>query len=259
MGQTIGCDLDCQATPGAARSRSWSSHATQQRYWGQPDEMSRWIEQLELELRQLKDDNFRAREETLRCGKGGDADIFGRRNGRTGSGPVPVIAGGGDVDGGIRACDRRVDLEQQLTYMRELVRGLQLQNQRLVGTDLPSQHGGGDVVDEADYRRLQQKMMTLQQAHLNQLQEARQLQLKSPWLNTPGVSPGHWGGSGNAGSFHGLTRPTAGSGLSGMSTPGLGGSATPGSQLQHLQSQYQTLVAEQEQLRSKVRHLAHNH
>ena len=254
MGQVMCCDTaQSQCTPRGARSQTWGSTGTWR--WSPPEDTSRRAEQLELELRLLREENYKAREEALRHVRGGEPDMFGTRYT-----PMTRSPGsGGDV--GPQSGAGRVDLEQQLTYMRELVRSLQNENERLKESNRSAEHAG--AVDEAEYRALQQKMMSLQQAHLNQLQEARQLQLKSPWLNTAGPASSGPTSSGTcvSGSLHGLTT-TAGSGgsrgVSGMSTPGQGSCATPGSQMQYLQSQYQSLVVEQEQLRGKVRRLAYN-
>lgn len=333
MGQVICCDPDGHNSPRGSRSRAWPTPSAQGSTqgslgsflgsWNQPDEATRRIEQLEFELRMLKEENFKVREEALRHRPGENAGysrLYGQAGGNStglvgngmvdplgnprlggglggggslaglGGGRCPGPRGGSFMDaagrhgcggggglGSMGGCGcgggpdsggrsgggpRSVDLEQQLTYMRELVRSLQAENKRLKEQQnhlQPNRDAGAGYgpngVDEAEYRRLQQKMMSLQQAHLNQLQEARQLQVKAGSLAVP-HGQGSLSNSGHCSSFPGLTT-TAGSGNSGPSTPGPG-TATPGSQLHHLQSQYQTLLAEHETLRGKVRRLAHN-
>jgi len=195
-----------------------------------PEDAARKIDQLDLELRMLKDDNFRLRGEQVSLERDlQDASLIrgGKKTSQLPSrSSVPTSA------------STRIDLEQQLTYMRELVRSLQTENAQL-------RSANGDV-SEGEYRQLQQKAAQLQQAHLRQVQEARhlQMQVSASGTTTPtSQAPGR-------GSFGSLF-----AGCGGI----MNGDAAAGSQsLRELQAQLQSLTNEQEALRGKVRRLAHN-
>jgi len=204
-----------------------------------PEEVARKAEQLDLELRMLKDDNFRLREEQLILQRD-LKDASSIRSGKPGSQPqrqpnVPISP------------SSRMDLEQQLTYMRELVRNYQSENARLTSRK------GGSGVSEAQYRQLHQKAAQLQQAHLRQVQEARQLQVN---LERKMSSSG-------AATPRNIAMQVSSRGSFGSIVPGSGGitdgDAAGGSQgLRELQAQLAALTQENESLRGKVRKLAHN-
>lgn len=198
-------------------STSWpSSNNTQ---ISSDADANRKLDQLEMELRMLRDDNFRIREEQLRL----DREM--KLMPTTGAAPSSLMntGPGGPPGGG----NSRVDLEQQLSYMNDLVRSLQGENQKL-------RHGGGvGGGGGAEAAQLRERLAQLQQAHLRQLSETRALQSGA---NTP-LAPGR-------GSF-GAPIPN------GAFTPG--GSVDP-----NLLAQLQAAQAEQEALRSKVRKLAKN-
>jgi len=195
------------------------------------NEALRRIDQLDLELRMLKDDNYRIREEQLRLEK--DLKDASRR-----PGPQQAAAG---------APSPQVDPEQQLMYMQEMIRKLQAENTRLRssqqrdGSAAAVSAPGEDRVSEEEYKRLQQRLQQLQQAHLRQLQQARQLQASSALSSkAPSTVP------------------------SGRATPvgtGSGASPAPGgvdAEDLALRGQYEALLQEQEKLKGKVRKLAHS-
>jgi len=189
------------------------------------DEVMGKTAQLDLELRMLKDDNYRIREELSR-----------RARGRP-----PQRIEGSDAN-------PHVDPEQQLSYMKEMIRSLQAENARLRSPQLQDARGddgGGERVSEEKHRRLQQELARLQQSHLQQLQEARQLQAASALTSAvpsgaPSAAP-----SGRATPVSTLGRMV----LRGGNTP---------EESQALRAQYEALVREQEALRAKVRKLAHH-
>lgn len=242
------------------------------------EEAIRKIEALALELRMLKDDNYRIREEQLELERG-LAELGMTSPSSTtalsGSGPGrPLSAGGSDktfvggslgsdrggyslnmsLKGGVfsssgdvrnLAADQRgpefAAQQRQLAQLYDAVRNLEEENRRLRETrnrDGPasdaSTDAGGDDVSEEEYRGLQERLARLQQSHLRQLQEARQLKARSS-LSSAATS--------------GVSTPISSGFAAGMAP----GDAHGGG----LQAQYQALLQEQEVLRSKVRKLAH--
>lgn len=194
------------------------------------DEALRRIEQLDLELRMLKDDNYRIREDQLRLEK--ELKDALRRTGKEAASGAP---------------SPQVDPEQQLMYMQEMIRKLQAENTKLRsaqqrdGSAVAVSVPGEDRVSEEEYKRLQQRLQQLQQAHLKQLQQARQLQASSALSSkAPSVA-----GSGRA-------TPV---GTSSGASPAHGGIDAEDLALR---GQYEALLQEQEKLRSKVRKLAHS-
>jgi len=197
------------------------------------DEAVRRIDQLALEWRMLKDDNYRIREDQLRLEK--EFKDASRRPGLQ-----PAASGAG-------APSPQVDPEQQLMYMQEMIRKLQAENTRLrssqqrEGSAAADSAPGEDRVSEDEYKRLQQRLQQLQQAHLRQLQQARQLQASSA-----------------------LSSKAPSTVASGRATPvgtSSGASPAPGgvdAEDLALRGQYEALLQEQEKLRSKVRKLAHS-
>eukprot|EP00930_Biecheleria_cincta_P003987 TRINITY_DN104894_c0_g1_i1.p1 TRINITY_DN104894_c0_g1~~TRINITY_DN104894_c0_g1_i1.p1 ORF type:complete len:304 (+),score=67.11 TRINITY_DN104894_c0_g1_i1:76-912(+) len=277
MGQICGPSVLCDLDKTGPSERHWSSHAAAQAHALTSDEAARKVDQLGLELRMLKDDNYRIREEQLRLEKelkangqglqwrgGGGLDsgsfLGVGMDGRSGNGGS-FLGVGMEGHGGRR--DRDVgsfvgvgmdgrsaaaayqnhrqgpdsEQQQQLRYMKEVVRQLQAENSRLrgkAGVGSPNRsHGGSSAVSEEEYRKLQRHLKGLQQQHLQQVQRARQ-----------------WQGAGSA---------SASTAISGVSTPlgssqyGLG-SEDP----RALRAQFEALQREQEELRGKVRRLAHN-
>jgi len=259
-----------------AAGGSWPSAQSQSAQLT-PFEAGRRIEQLDLELRMLKDDNYRIREEQLRLerslkqegGPGHHRSSGSSSGGGYGlAGGYGAATGGGDYGRGSRAGapsrgsygglrgsslseEVRVDSDQQLMYMKEQVRNMQEENRR-VKSKVARGGGGvgpdvrGDFVSEEQYRALQEKLADLQQRHLQRLQEARHLQggrssaggsAANSGLSTP-VST-------NAGRFSAASSTAAP--YSRGHTPQDG---------RALQSQYQALLREQEMLRAKVRKLA---
>lgn len=295
MGQICGpsvlCDLDKSAAP---TDRHWSSHAAAQAHGLSSDEAARKVDQLGLELRMLKDDNYRIREEQLRLekelkangaglqwrqsggggmdggsflgvgmeGRGGNGSFLGvgmeghggrRRDdgsfvgvGMPGSNTGSFVGVGMDGHSSAAAYQNHrrgpdSDQQQQLRYMKEVVRQLQAENSRLrggkagPGSPNPSHGGsqGSQGVSEEEYRKLQRQLKGLQQQHLQQVQRTRQ-----------------WQGNGSA---------SASTAISGVSTPL--GSTTHGLGMEDpraLRAQFEALQREQEELRGKVRRLAHN-
>lgn len=318
------CDLDRSAPSGGYGSRSamnpsWSSYAAAQAQTLNSDEASRKLDQLGLELRMLRDDNYRIREEQLRLEKelreagGGSGHSNGRNGapfGPAGGGYGGYAAGGSSHSGGLprgasagavstgsafghnvlqplappaagsrtfalgsdsgRArgglpstsshTNPRVDTEQQLQYMQELIRSLQAENVRLRTASRPSSAGGNSVVglgacrsnaqaaaaasgvSEDQYRQLQRRLKSLQQSHLQHIQQGRQLQAR---VSNPASA---------------AASASASAAASGTATPL---SSTPlwqggGQDGRVLQAQYEALLREQEALRGKVRLLARN-
>lgn len=286
MGQICGPSVLCDLDKAGPSERHWSSHAAAQAHALSSEEANRKVEQLGLELRMLKDDNYRIREEQLRLekelkagghglqwrgGSGGGSMDSGSflgvgMDGRSGN--SSFLGTGMDGHGGRRDRDRDRDRDggsfvgvgmegrsaeaayqnqhqspdsnqqQQLRYMNEVVRQLQAENSRLrggkAGVGSPSHNqGGSSGVSEEEYRKLQRHLKGLQQQHLQQVQRARQ-----------------WQGAGSA---------SASTAISGVSTP-LGSSQYgPGSEdPRALRAQFEALQREQEELRGKVRRLAHN-
>lgn len=225
------------------------------------------MDQLDLELRMLKDENYRIREEQLRLEREMKDPAF-----RTSVGPfssrqsLGVQRAGGGGDGA-----SRVDLEQQLTYTQELIRSLQGENLRLRGQlSVPAAGQGGPggaggaawgagsgqggrggagaeaSRSEASYRQLRERLASLQQAHLQQLQDQRQAQ--------PGVAPPRTSFSAvqpARGSYPSAYHSRASSAYGGG--PPAAGQSDP-----ELRAQLQALQQEQELLRGKVRKLARN-
>lgn len=233
MGQVCGpgapCDLTFSGRGNREQEYAFGSHYDMgQRDWDtaasiqnlHPDEVSRKVSQLSLELRMLRDDNYRIREEQLVLeSQLKEAALQADRPGQRGR-----VAS-------MRASDPRIDNSGQLLYMQEAIRNLQAENTQLRNGASGYSQGG---VSEAEYRELQRRLKSLQQSHLWQLQQARQLQGR--------------GGSAAA--------SRAGSALaSGAATPV---SSTPfwSGQESRLQAQYEALMREQEALRGKVRMLA---
>lgn len=203
------------------------------------EEATRKIEALCLELRMLKDDNYRIREEQLGLEKGlSEAGIVWPSGAGLGSGRPKAFSGGDPAQ------------QRQLEQCHAAARNLQEENRVLRearSRDCPasdaSTDAGADDVSEEEYRALQERLARLQQSHLKQLQEARQLKTRSS------------------------ASATASAANSGMSTPfstagGPGGimafGSGSGQDMKALQAQYQALLHEQESLRSKVRKLAHS-
>mmetsp|Transcript_155 Transcript_155/g.343 ORF Transcript_155/g.343 Transcript_155/m.343 type:complete len:264 (+) Transcript_155:52-843(+) len=256
-GQNVICDLDKGIGGGSNdRNRHWSNHAAAQAHALGAEEASRKAEQLALELRMLKDDNYRIREEQLRLekegwrgdrgmdrgsflgagmdgrggsfvgvgmeGRGGSfvgVGMEGNASGRGGS----FLGVGMEGRGGRGSYGGRPESDQQLSYMKEVIRNLQDENQRLRGKNV----GASGSVSEDEYRKLQQQLKSLQQQHLRQVQQQRQMQ------GSAGVS-------------------TA---VSGVSTPL--SSASPHMEDARLRAQFEALQREQDELRGKVRRLAH--
>eukprot|EP00929_Paragymnodinium_shiwhaense_P022436 TRINITY_DN14336_c0_g1_i1.p2 TRINITY_DN14336_c0_g1~~TRINITY_DN14336_c0_g1_i1.p2 ORF type:complete len:251 (+),score=49.17 TRINITY_DN14336_c0_g1_i1:71-754(+) len=188
------------------------------------DEADRKLDQLEMELRMLRDDNFRIREEQMRL----DREMksmphTGLPQGR-GAGPGSAP---GPASFSRQGPANRGDTEQQLSYMQDLIRSLQGENQKMRSQ---MQGGMGGGASQQEVVQLRHRLAQLQQAHLRQLSETRSMQSGA---GTP-LNPGR-------GSF----------GPTGIYTPG--GSVDP-----NLVAQLQMLTAEQEALRSKVRKLAKN-
>jgi len=195
------------------------------------DEALRRIDQLETDLRMLKDDNYRIREDQLKLEK--ELKDASRRTG------TQQASSG--------APNPQVDPEQQLMYMQEMIRKLQAENTRLRsaqqrdGSAAAVSIPGEDQVSEEEYKRLQQRLQQLQQAHLGQLRQARQLQASSA-----------------------LSSKAPSTVASGRATPvGTSSSASPAqggvnAEDLALRGQYEALLQEQEKLRGKVRKLAHS-
>jgi len=251
----------CEQVPHlTAREQYPGQHHQYQHHGGLPtrdlttEEASRRIEALCLELRMLKDDNYRIREEQIELERGmteagiqlpsaGGGGGFGSGPGRPAhwadQAPPAGAAGGGQPP-----LEGSQQQQRQLGQLHDAIRSLQEENRTLRearshGVSDASTDAGPDDVSEEEYRSLQDRLAKLQQSHLRQLQEARQLK----------------------------SRQTGSAPTSGMSTPystagGFGGMAfglqCTGQDMRVLQAQYQALMHEQEVLRGKVRKLAHS-
>jgi len=195
------------------------------------DEALRRTDQLETDLRMLKDDNYRIREDQLRLEK--ELKDASRRAG------TQQAASG--------APSPQVDPEQQLMYMQEMIRKLQAENTRLRssqqrdGSAAAVSVPGEDRVSEEEYKRLQQQLQQLQQAHLGQLRQARQLQASSA-LSSKAPSTVASGRATPVGTSSGASQAPGGVDAKDLA----------------LRGQYEALLQEQEKLRSKVRKLAHS-
>lgn len=240
-----------------------------------PQEATRRIEQLDLELRMLKDDNYRIREEHLRLERNLREVSDGARReaaayscagaGYGGSGysaahPSGVARGLGAAGVGAAAGGAlgrgsgqgRVNGDQQLAYMREMVRNLQEENRRLKTIwggqrwDRPAAEPLEGFVSEEKCRALHARLAQLQQQHLQHLQEARLIQ-------------GGRSSAGGSAPNSGLSTPVSTnfgrfSGASSTAAPQSRGHTPQDSHA--LRSQYEAIMREQEMLRSKVRKLA---
>mmetsp|Transcript_110101 Transcript_110101/g.200302 ORF Transcript_110101/g.200302 Transcript_110101/m.200302 type:complete len:218 (+) Transcript_110101:171-824(+) len=116
------------------------------------EEAANRCSQLSSELKRLKDENYRIREEQVALVK--------------------------EMNAASRCSKPQVDMDQQLGYMREMVRKIEADNLKLRET--ASSAAPGQQSTEARYRQLRSNLVQLQQAHLEQLQEAQQLQGFSP-------------------------------------------------------------------------------
>ncbi|CAK9028818.1 unnamed protein product [Durusdinium trenchii] len=169
------------------------------------DEATRKVDQLALELRILKDENYRIREEQLRLEKelkqARPADREAQGRGRSNQ-------------------DRRSGHEdQQLLYMKEVIRSLQAENSRLKKGEKVSVNASSGVTEE-EYRRLEGQLRMLQRQH-------GRMQAGSTGVSTA---------------------------VSGVSTPL--SSFGEDTRVRALASRYEALHREQEELRNKVRRLA---
>eukprot|EP00434_Breviolum_minutum_P046091 symbB.v1.2.041501.t1/scaffold8291.1/size6948/1 len=159
------------------------------------DEGTRKVDQLTLELRMLKDENYRIREEQLRLEKELKVRAPPWQPGHAGHGPcVPSGRseghGAGPVSNG-RARSRperdqadqtrfrraedfgapggragppgRGQEDRQLAYMKEVIRSLQAENTRLRKGDKTVNASSG--VSEEEYRRLEGQLRMLQRQH----------------------------------------------------------------------------------------------
>lgn len=219
-----------------------------------PQEAARRIEQLDLELRMLKDDNYRIREEHLRM----ERNLREVPDGARREAAAYSCAGAGYGGSGYSAAhpsgsgQGRVNGDQQLAYMREMVRNLQEENRRLKTMcggqrwDRPATEPLEGFVSEEKCRALHARLAQLQQQHLQHLQEARLIQ-------------GGRSSAGGSAPNSGLSTPVSTnfgrcSGASSTAAPQSRGYTPQDSHA--LRSQYEAIMREQEMLRSKVRKLA---
>ncbi|CAK9028819.1 unnamed protein product [Durusdinium trenchii] len=177
------------------------------------DEATRKVDQLALELRILKDENYRIREEQLRLEKelkqARPADREAQGRGRSNQ-----DRRSGDLD--IRTPSHE---DQQLLYMKEVIRSLQAENSRLKKGEKVSVNASSGVTEE-EYRRLEGQLRMLQRQH-------GRMQAGSTGVSTA---------------------------VSGVSTPL--SSFGEDTRVRALASRYEALHREQEELRNKVRRLA---
>ncbi|CAE7391225.1 RBCMT [Symbiodinium sp. CCMP2456] len=213
MGQVCGpgvlCDLDK-----ASGDRRWS---------GDGDQASRKADQLALELRMLKDENYRIREEQLRLEK----ELRARRqwaqpspserpsHSKWRSSEATVGTQGGPSAG---ARPGGADY-QQMAYMKEVIRSLQEENSQLRRGE--KSVAASPTVSQEEYRQLERQLRALQQQQLRQVGSA-------------GVS-------------------TA---VSGVSTPLSSSGHIFGEEARSMRAHYEALQREQDELRNKVRRLA---
>lgn len=224
MGQICGPGVLCDLVPGGERRSS--------------DEATRKVDQLALELRMLKDENYRIREEQLRLEKElkarsswhGSTGSTGRRSppapGQSGRGRDEADRLGRFTSGqgqanqagppGGKGCE-----DHQLMYMKEVIRSLQAENTRLRKGET-SVSASPTGVTEEEYRRLEGQLRMLQRQH-GRMQAA----------GSAGVS-------------------TA---VSGVSTP-LSSFQEDQRAMRALAGHYEALQREQQELRNKVRRLA---
>ncbi|CAL1174095.1 unnamed protein product [Cladocopium goreaui] len=231
MGQICGPGVLCDLVPGGERKSS--------------DEATRKVDQLALELRMLKDENYRIREEQLRLEKElkarsswhGSTGSTGRRSlapapgqsgrgregrdeaerlGRFTSGNVGQGQANQAGPPGGKGCE-----DHQLMYMKEVIRSLQAENTRLRKGET-SVSASPTGVTEEEYRRLEGQLRMLQRQH-GRMQAA----------GSAGVS-------------------TA---VSGVSTP-LSSFGEDQRAMRALAGHYEALQREQQELRNKVRRLA---
>lgn len=257
---------DCQRAPAAAEAckgvpaptPTWASPSG-------PDDAVARIEWLEHELRLLKDDNYRIREDQLRFRQ--DATSRRRSPGRESSAAevCPQRSSGRGSAKGLsadlpqtpksawsanavgqssqpwsgraaspRASPPRIvisDVDQQLSHMRDMVKSLQAENSQLRATvhrssDLSS---GGAT---ARYQLLEDRIGELQQAQLQPSRDSRQFSGHSPAAAVVDLP------------------------AFGIREDGAGNCESAGS-LRELQQQYEALSHEHASLRGKVRRLAH--
>eukprot|EP00435_Cladocopium_sp_Y103_P012624 s321_g3.t1 len=232
MGQICGPGVLCDLVGGERRSS---------------DEATRKVDQLALELRMLKDENYRIREEQLRLEKelkaraswqsqtgrrslapavpGRDGRETGRgREGRPYEGYEAergrFTSGQGQTNQtgppGGKGCE-----DHQLMYMKEVIRSLQAENTRLRKGET-SVNASPTGVTEEEYRRLEGQLRMLQRQH-GRMQA----------VGSAGVS-------------------TA---VSGVSTP-LSSFGEDQRAMRALAGHYEALQREQQELRNKVRRLA---
>mmetsp|Transcript_21950 Transcript_21950/g.51487 ORF Transcript_21950/g.51487 Transcript_21950/m.51487 type:complete len:217 (-) Transcript_21950:126-776(-) len=214
MGQICGpgvlCDLDK-----VSGDRRWS---------GDGDQASRKADQLALELRMLKDENYRIREEQLRLEK----ELRARRHwaqpserpserptsSKWRSSEATIGAQGGPGASGRPGADY-----QQMAYMKEVIRSLQEENSQLRRGE--KSVATSPTVSQEEYRQLERQLRALQQQQLRQVGSA-------------GVS-------------------TA---VSGVSTPLSSSGHYFGEEARSMRAHYEALQREQDELRNKVRRLA---
>eukprot|EP00927_Polykrikos_kofoidii_P053625 TRINITY_DN48219_c0_g1_i1.p1 TRINITY_DN48219_c0_g1~~TRINITY_DN48219_c0_g1_i1.p1 ORF type:complete len:241 (+),score=43.12 TRINITY_DN48219_c0_g1_i1:89-811(+) len=224
---------------------------------GMPRGQGTKIEQLDQELRWLRDDNYRIREEQLRlerelnqhaalrdgglgCGPGSPPQPRGGQRQARGQHAPGMRSGGVGFEDSSQAA--RVDMEQQLTYMHELIRSIRSENDKLkqvIRADANVGPGSGSV-EERKYIQLQEKMAQLQHAHHRQMQQLRSLQSNTASPKLPGRS-----------SFPALSQQQQY-----QQHQFYGQQQLPGSG--DLQAELQKLSQENEALRGKVRKLARN-
>lgn len=216
----------------------------------------------------LKDDNYRIREEQLHLEKGlaekgvtvpGSGGSPGRpqlqsATGRPHSGNFGSFSKVADARNRSETPDGSefVVQQHQRSQLQEAVRHLEQENRRLretrgrygLASDASTDVGVDDVSEE-EYQALQERLARLQQNHLRQLQEARQLKGRSyaGSARTSGVSTPLSSAAGFSGSM--------------ALAPGDGFSRGSGQDARALQEQYKALVHEQGVLKSKIRKLAH--
>lgn len=271
MGQICGpsvlCDLDKVDTRDDRRDR-WSSQA--------PDEAAKKMDQLSLELRMLKDENYRIREDQLRLEKEMKArglardgsfvgvGLPGERGSRGGSfvnvgmgndrGSFTNVGGRSSFNAlgeGFAGYDPRSSWGQgpasssnlrassadpQVSYMKEVIRTLQAENSRL-------RRATAEVPIGASAGGMRDQVSEEEylqlQRQLKSLQQAHLRQVQQQ------VRSGH----GSA---------TASTAVSGTASPLSSQTPLMSQDTRALQAQYEALQQEQEMLRSKVRRLAHN-
>ncbi|CAE8622034.1 unnamed protein product, partial [Polarella glacialis] len=195
------CDLDKVSgrSDDRNRDRRWTNHAAAQAAAMAPDEAQRRMEQLSLELRMIKDDNYRIREDQLRLEKElkatgawpadrGGSFVGVGMEGRGGYGAGPDSGsfvgvgmgrgsfagvgqegrGGGGGGGGWGQQQQgrlqpsqsqsqggnRVDADQQLSYMKEVIRSLQEIDTRSQDLAECARHFGGVGGSAAVFRCL---------------------------------------------------------------------------------------------------------